>query len=209
MVVITVILFTTNVQLALITVLLVVPALVLHVAVVPAWPPSAATTGCATASPTCWPTCPRACTACASSPPTTASATTSSTTATWWASTATPTTTPPTINAIYGPGTQLLGVLGQAALLAIGGDMVCTTRSSIGAPGRLLLVPEPLLRAHPAAGPAVQQLPAGPGLGHQAAHPARHRAHRHRGARRRGAAAHRGGDRLRPRDLRLRPRPAR
>ena len=26
------------------------------------------------------------------------------------------------INAVYGPGTQLLGVLGQAALLAIGGD---------------------------------------------------------------------------------------
>ena len=28
------------------------------------------------------------------------------------------------VNALYGPGTQLLGVLGQAALLAIGGTMV-------------------------------------------------------------------------------------
>ncbi|MDQ2754484.1 MAG: ABC transporter ATP-binding protein/permease [Actinomycetota bacterium] len=37
------------------------------------------------------------------------------------------------INAIYGPGTQLLGVLGQAALLAIGGDMVVRHQLSLGA----------------------------------------------------------------------------
>jgi len=36
------------------------------------------------------------------------------------------------INAIYGPGTQLIGWLGQAALLAIGGDMVVDHRLSIG-----------------------------------------------------------------------------
>jgi ATP-binding cassette, subfamily B, bacterial len=37
------------------------------------------------------------------------------------------------INAIYGPGTQMLGYLSQAALLAIGGNMVIHHRLSIGA----------------------------------------------------------------------------
>ena len=37
------------------------------------------------------------------------------------------------INAIYGPGTQLLGYLGQAALLGIGGDMVIHKTLSAGA----------------------------------------------------------------------------
>jgi ATP-binding cassette subfamily B protein len=37
------------------------------------------------------------------------------------------------INAIYGPGTQLLGYLGQVALLGIGGDMVLHHQLSIGA----------------------------------------------------------------------------
>ncbi|MFZ0667101.1 MAG: ABC transporter ATP-binding protein [Acidimicrobiales bacterium] len=37
------------------------------------------------------------------------------------------------INAIYGPGTQLLGYLGQAALLAIGGNMVVHHSLSVGA----------------------------------------------------------------------------
>ena len=37
------------------------------------------------------------------------------------------------INAIYGPGTQLLGYLGQVALLAIGGNMVAQHELSIGA----------------------------------------------------------------------------
>ena len=37
------------------------------------------------------------------------------------------------INAIYGPGTQLLGYLSQAALLAIGGNMVIHHHLSIGA----------------------------------------------------------------------------
>ena len=37
------------------------------------------------------------------------------------------------INAIYGPGTQLLGFLGQGALLAIGGHMVAHHELSIGA----------------------------------------------------------------------------
>ena len=37
------------------------------------------------------------------------------------------------INAIYGPGTQLIGYLGQAALLAIGGVMVSHHELSVGA----------------------------------------------------------------------------
>jgi ATP-binding cassette subfamily B protein len=37
------------------------------------------------------------------------------------------------INAVYGPGTQLLGYLGQGALLAIGGQMVVDHELSIGA----------------------------------------------------------------------------
>src|SRR3984885_10527918 len=37
------------------------------------------------------------------------------------------------INAIYGPGTQMLGYLSQAALLAIGGNMVIQHQLSIGA----------------------------------------------------------------------------
>jgi ATP-binding cassette, subfamily B, bacterial len=37
------------------------------------------------------------------------------------------------INAVYGPATQLLGVLGQAALLGVGGDMVLHKSLSIGA----------------------------------------------------------------------------
>ena len=37
------------------------------------------------------------------------------------------------VNSVYGPGTQLVGVLGQAVLLAIGGDMVLHHTLSIGA----------------------------------------------------------------------------
>jgi ATP-binding cassette subfamily B protein len=37
------------------------------------------------------------------------------------------------VNAVYGPGTQLLGVIGQAVLLAIGGTMVLDHSLSIGA----------------------------------------------------------------------------
>jgi ATP-binding cassette, subfamily B, bacterial len=37
------------------------------------------------------------------------------------------------VNALYGPGTQLLGVVGQAVLLAIGGQMVLDHSLSIGA----------------------------------------------------------------------------
>jgi ATP-binding cassette subfamily B protein len=37
------------------------------------------------------------------------------------------------INAVYGPGTQLLGILGQAVLLAVGGNMVLHHQLSLGA----------------------------------------------------------------------------
>ncbi|HEX3564034.1 MAG TPA: ABC transporter ATP-binding protein, partial [Acidimicrobiales bacterium] len=37
------------------------------------------------------------------------------------------------VNALYGPGTQMLGVLGQGALLAIGGEMVLRHTLSLGA----------------------------------------------------------------------------
>ncbi len=37
------------------------------------------------------------------------------------------------VNALYGPGTQMLGYLGQGALLAIGGDMVIHHHLSLGA----------------------------------------------------------------------------
>ncbi|HUD17848.1 MAG TPA: ABC transporter ATP-binding protein, partial [Acidimicrobiales bacterium] len=37
------------------------------------------------------------------------------------------------VNAVYGPGTQLLGVIGQAVLLAIGGSMVVDHTLSLGA----------------------------------------------------------------------------
>ena len=37
------------------------------------------------------------------------------------------------INAVYGPGTTMLGYLGQGALLAIGGNMVLHHQLTIGA----------------------------------------------------------------------------
>jgi ATP-binding cassette, subfamily B, bacterial len=37
------------------------------------------------------------------------------------------------VNAVYGPSTQMLGILGQAVLLAVGGDMVVHKTLSIGA----------------------------------------------------------------------------
>ncbi len=51
-----------------------------------------------------------------------------------------------------------------------------------GPADRVLPLREPVLLADPAAGPAVQHVPAGPGVGVQAPHPARDRAQRRRGA---------------------------
>ena len=140
------------------------PALTRHVAVVPASRPSAATTGCATASPTCWPTCPRACTACASSPPTTASATTSSTTATWSASTATPTSTPPRSTPSTARAPSCSAASGQAALLGDRRRHGAAPHAQPSAPwSAFFLYLNRFFAADPAAGPAVQHLPAGPG----------------------------------------------
>ncbi len=117
MVVITVILFATNVALALITVVLIVPGPDRRVGVVPAGLGARLRPGA------------RRHRQCAGRPvreparrahrhrPQPAAPQRRSTTATWSATTGTPTTTPPSINAVYGPGTQLLGVLGQAVLL--------------------------------------------------------------------------------------------
>ena len=66
MVVITVVLFTINVRLAFITVVLIVPALMAMSLWFRSGVRARATTGCATGSPTSWPTCPRACTGCGS-----------------------------------------------------------------------------------------------------------------------------------------------
>ena len=124
MVIVTVVLFFYNVELALITLLLIVPDPHRAVAVVPRRRPTRATTACATASPACSATSPRACRACAWSPASTGPATTCCSTATSPATTATPTTTPRSIAATYGAGTEFVGLLGQAALLLIGGNMV-------------------------------------------------------------------------------------
>ena len=171
MVVIAVFLFTTNVRLAIITIVVVHARRWSSCRSGSSGPPSAATTRSATASPWCWPTSPRACRACASSPPTTASATTSCTTATWSVATATPTYYTGRINGIYGPGSQLLGVIGQVVILAVGGDMVLHHQLQIGALVDLLPLRQPVLPADPAPGAAVQLLPAGPGVGTQAARP--------------------------------------
>ena len=98
------------------------------------------------------------------------------------------------INGVYGPGSQLISVFGQLLILAIGGDHVPAPppRDQPGPADRLLPLRQPVLLAHPAAGPAVQHLPAGPGVGVQAARSARDRALGARGTRRGGAAAGHG-----------------
>ncbi len=109
------------------------------------------------------------------------------------------------VNALYGPGTQMLSVLGQAALLGIGGlngapPLVVDRRA-----GRLLPLPGPLPPADPAPRPAVQHLPAGAGLDHQAPDARRHPARSPRGARCDRASPDHRPDRLRRRLVRLRP----
>ena len=74
---------------------------------------------------------------------------------------------------------------------------------------RLLLVPEPVLRPDPAARPAVQLAPAGSLVDHPPARTARDPAQRRRGARRDDAAGARGAHHLRARGLLLRRRAAR
>ena len=115
------------------------------------------------------------------------------------------------INGIYGPGSQVISVFGQLLILGIGGAMYLhhPQEINLGPADRLLPLREPVLLADPAPGAAVQHLPAGPGVGDQAARPARERALGPGGTRRRGAPADPRRDPLRPRVVRLRPRRAR
>ena len=105
MVVITVVLFTLNVELALITIALVVPAADGRVAVVSRRRRSAAMTASGTGSRACSPTCRRACTASARSPPTTARSATSSQHRNVVGDYREANNYTAQINAIYGPGT--------------------------------------------------------------------------------------------------------
>ena len=98
--------------------------------------------------------------------PTTGAATTSSTTATSSASTATPTCYTARVGAIYGPGTETVGVLapggdpGHRRAMVLDGDLTRRRADRLPAP-----LPHRLLRPDPAAGAALQHLPAGPGRG--------------------------------------------
>ena len=114
------------------------------------------------------------------------------------------------INGIYGPGSQVISVFGQLLILGIGGAMYLHHPQEINL-GQLTAFFLYVNRFFSPIQLLVQQyntLPAGPGVGVQAARPARDRALGARGARRGGAAADQGRDPLRPRLLRLRPRRA-
>ena len=174
MIVITIIMFTLDVKLALITLLLVVPALTLATI----WFSVASERGYEKVRDgiaNVLADLPRAFTVSAPSPRATANVRTSSITATWSVSTAQANNYTAQINAIYGPGTQLLGYLGQAALLGIGGDMVIHKTLSARCPRRVLPLPQPVLRSDPAARPAVQHVPAGTVIDTEAPDPVRRR----------------------------------
>ena len=111
------------------------------------------------------------------------------------------------INGIYGPGSQLLGVHRP------GGDPGHRWRHVPPPPAQhrradgLLPLREPVLPPDPAAGAAVQHVPAGPGLGLQAARTCWRTSRRcSRAPTAIELPPDRGRDPLRPRDLRLRPR---
>ena len=114
------------------------------------------------------------------------------------------------INGVYGPGSQVISVFGQVLILGIGGAMYLhhPQEINLGQLTAFFLYVNRFFSPDPAAGAAVQHVPAGPGVGVQAARPARDRAVGARGARRGGAAADPGRDPLRPRVVRLRPRRA-
>ena len=97
----------------------------------------------------------------------------------------------PDRRAIYGPGTEAIGVFGQAVILLIGGKMVLDGTLPHRRAHRVRALPHGVLRPDPAAGAALQHVPAGAGGGDQAARPARHAPDGAREGRRRGAAADR------------------
>ncbi len=80
------------------------------------------------------------------------------------------------VNAVYGPGTQFIGVIGQAVLLGHRRRDGATPQAVRRRPDRLLPLPQPVLCPHPAARPAVQLVPARERLDLQAPGPGRHRA---------------------------------
>ena len=82
------------------------------------------------------------------------------------------------VGAIYGPGTEVIGILGQALMLLIGGNMVLDGHAHDRRADRVRALPHRVLRPDPAAGPALQHVPAGPGGAAQAARPAATRARR-------------------------------
>jgi 8-oxo-dGTP diphosphatase len=98
----------------------------------------------------------------------------------------------------------MIGILGQGLLLGIGGHMVLDTKLSVGATHRVLLVPEPVLRAHPTARPAVHDAAAGTLFDHPPARAARDRRRALTNCENASDAAHhRGPHHLRARELRL------
>ena len=110
--------------------------------------------------------------------------------------------------ATYGACTEFVGLLGQAMLLLIGGNMVQRRQPHHRRADRLHPLPELVLPADPEARPAVQPVPAGPGRDHQARRAALDAPDRRGGGRRRGAAADRRRRHPRARLVRLRPREA-
>ena len=133
MIVITIIMFTLDVRLALITLLLVVPALTARVPVVPRRLRARLRTGSATGSRTSWLTSPRAFTGCGRSQPTTGSATTSSITETSSATTGRPTTTRPRSTRSTGRAPNCWGISGRPPFWVSAATWSSTTPLSVGA----------------------------------------------------------------------------
>jgi ABC-type multidrug transport system fused ATPase/permease subunit len=79
------------------------------------------------------------------------------------------------VNAVYGPSTLMIGILGQAMLLGIGGHMVLQPPARRSAAHRLLPLPQPVLRADSTPGPAVHDAATGPLVDHSIARTPRDR----------------------------------
>ena len=109
------------------------------------------------------------------------------------------------INGVYGPGTQLLGVIGQVVILAVGGNMYLHHQLSIGALVAFFLYVGRFFQPIQLLVQQYNVYPAGSVLGVQAAHPAGERALGHREPRRHRAPADPRADPLRACLLRLRP----
>ena len=107
------------------------------------------------------------------------------------------------IAGLYGPGSQFVGVLATGMVVLVGGHMVLDGTLSLGDVRRVHAVPHPTVRADPAAGAAVQHLPAGRRRDHQAPRAVPDDAVGAGEARRVRAAADRGRDHARGRHVRV------